>query len=820
MTTPIQYERATCMLSPLSYSDETLLFYCVPSRLDNIAATDEDAALGFGFVCRALPGADDAVAERLKVLFNREWPADALVSIALWAGPDIGDFVTHFRDLRIGQRDPDLRASAEQRAQFIAEGAERPMIDGMRLRLRNIRVIVTVKVPLAAATPTEKEVADCASLRVDIMQALETVGLAPHPLTADGYVHTLSTLFNHGPNASWRRGPVTADHDKPLREQVIDWDNEIRRDKHGVWLGSTRVRTLSVKRYPDGVSFGQAVAYLCEPRTGARGVFENVLITATMFFPDPQNAKAFLNTKRTWATNQAYGPLLKFEPMLGMKKKGFDVLFQALDDGDRPCRMYLGIALFAPGEDAATAMVANAISYWGELGFHLMADDFISLPLFVNNLPLGADRRAVGDLFRYKTFATRHVIPMLPIFANWTGTGTPVMSLISPQGQPISFNLYDSSTNYNAVICAESGAGKSNFANDLCTSLLSVGAQIWVIDAGKSYKNSAERHGGKFVHFGEDTHVCLNPFPLVLDYSEESDMLVGIVAAMAAPTQPLSDFQTASLKRVMREIWDEKGKAMRVDDVAERCKVEPDQRVKDIGHQLYAFTSRGEYGRYFVGENNVTFQDNFTVIELEELKSRPHLQQVVLLQLIYQIQYNIFVASARSGDNRYRMVLCDEGWDILKNAGEAVTRFLETGWRRFRKMNAAGVFISQGINDLYSSPVGLAITENSATKILLKQQASAIDEIKKDKRLPVSDGAYELMKEIHTAPGRYAQVFVITPSGMGIAYLVIEPFRRLLYSTHPDDRRAIHERMQRGMTLTEAIHDILKQREHGRVRAA
>ena len=191
-----------------------------------------------------------------------------------------------------------------------------------------------------------------------------------------------------------------------------------------------------------------------------------------------------------------------------------------------------------------------------------------------------------------------------------------------------------------------------------------------------------------------------------------------------------------------------------VEDAAmvSRRRIEPDQRVQDIGHQLYAFTSRGEYGRYFVGENNVTFQDNFTVIELEELKSRPHLQQVVLLQLIYQIQYNIFVASARSGDNRYRMVLCDEGWDILKNAGEAVTRFLETGWRRFRKMNAAGVFISQGINDLYSSPVGLAITENSATKILLKQQASAIDEIKKDKRLPVSDGAYELMKEIHPAP--------------------------------------------------------------------
>jgi hypothetical protein len=49
---------------------------------------------------------------------------------------------------------------------------------------------------------------------------------------------------------------------------------------------------------------------------------------------------------------------------------------------------------------------------------------------------------------------------------------------------------------------------------------------------------------------------------------------------------------------------------------------------------------------------------------------------------------------------------------------------------------------------------------------------------------------------------------------------VIEPFRRLLYSTHPEDRHAIHERMNRGLTLAEAIHDILKQREQARVRAA
>lgn len=43
-------------------------------------------------------------------------------------------------------------------------------------------------------------------------------------------------------------------------------------------------------------------------------------------------------------------------------------------------------------------------------------------------------------------------------------------------------------------------------------------------------------------------------------------------------------------------LWEEKGKEMKVDDIAERClEEENDQRLKDIGQQLYAFTSQGSY---------------------------------------------------------------------------------------------------------------------------------------------------------------------------------------------------------------------------------
>lgn len=148
---------------------------------------------------------------------------------------------------------------------------------------------------------------------------------------------------------------------------------------------------------------------------------------------------------------------------------------------------------------------------------------------------------------------------------------------------------------------------------------------------------------GDFVHFEEGTHVCLNPFELIQNYDDEEDAIVSLVCAMASAKGLLDEWQISALKQVLSRLWEEKGKEMKVDDIAERCtEEENDQRLKDIGQQLYAFTSKGSYGKYFSQKNNVSFQNQFTVLELDELQGRKHLRQVVLLQLIYQIQQEVF----------------------------------------------------------------------------------------------------------------------------------------------------------------------------------
>lgn len=794
-------EKASELFSILAADDDKSIFI------------SDDKSLCFGFVCIPLEGSDQRANDRINVLLNGDWPDDTLMQFSLFGSQDIHNVMNDMINIRRNKGTPLTEHNANRRKNFFLEGTQSPIEKNSGLKVRDFTLIITVKIPINDGLPTDKEMQRVQELSGSFGQSLRTVGLQPMKMTRHSYVHFLNTILNWGSGASWRNGRhLLADDDKPLREQILDFDHSVSVDRKGVWLGepneegSMRVTNLSVKRFPRVFEFGNAAAYLGDLMLGSRGIRDNCMITATIHYPPFHGTKDSLERKRQWAVNQAYGPMLKFVPMLAAKKHGFDVLFDALDDGDRIVRLHLGMTIFTKSEEEATVAVSNARSYWGELGLGIMEDKFFSLPLFLNRLPFGADRDAMRDTFRYKTMATRHAISLLPVFSDWRGTGRPVMNFVSRNGQLMSVNLFDSSSNYNCCIAAQSGSGKSFLANEMISSYISLGGKVWVIDVGRSYKDLCETYSGDFIEFNRESTICLNPFPLIQDYAEEEDMIVGLLCAMAAPTQPLSDFQIATMKMELGRIWAQKGKQTIVDDLADVLLQHADQRIRDVAVQLYPFTSKGEYGRYFAGENNVTFQRDFSVLELEELKGRKHLQQVVLLQLIYQIQQDMYLGDR----DRPKIVIIDEAWSLLTEGD--VAKFIEHGYRRFRKYGGAAVVITQSVTDLYESPTGRAIVENSANMYLLGQKSEAISALEKEDRLPISKGGYTLLKTVHTEVGAYSEIFFITSYGGGIGRLIVDRYHQILYSTHPNDVQAIQNYRRQGMSVSEAIERIIRDR--------
>ncbi len=767
----------------------------------------DDNQLGFGFLCRPLPGSDGKEADQLKSVLKQAWPPGTMISFVLFASQNINDQVSTMLRMRLGHNTDIAGEAINNRAQYLFNGTLNPIDAYSGIKIRETHAIITVILPISDSFPSEKEIQHAAELRSQFDSTFSSVGFAPRALDADLYVEMMGSILNQGADASWRdRMKVEADDDKPLKHQILDYDRTVEVYSDHLKIGETLIKTLSVKRFPKVTMQGNAAWYLGDLLNGRTGIRENCLITFTMFIPDQQSTKDKLQGKRTWANNQAYGPLLKFVPMLAAKKNGFDVLFKELDDGEAVVKCNMTVVIFAGDRDRLVRASAEARNYLGIRQFSVMEDKYFALPLFINALPFGADRKAVEETYRYRTMAVTHALPLLPIYGDWKGTGSPMMTFVSRNGQLMSYDLFDSETNYNATVAAQSGSGKSFLTNYLITAYLSAGAQVWVIDVGRSYEKLAHAYDGDFVEFTPEAKICLNPFQLIQVYSDEEDVIIGLLSAMAAPTVALTDIQTAGLRRHTSQVWEAKGKEMIVDDVEQSLLSDEDPRVRDIGQQLYPFTSKGQYGKYFNGENNVSFENPFTVLELEELKGRKHLQQVVLLQLIYQIQQDMYLGER----DRKKIVVIDEAWSLLTEGD--VAKFIEHGYRRFRKYNGAAITITQSVNDLYASPTGRAIAENSANTFLLGQKSESINLIKKEGRLPLSEGGYQILKSVHTIRGQYSEIFFHTEFGSGVGRLTVDNFSKLLFSTAPGDVQAINDYRKTGMNTAEAITAVLKDR--------
>jgi conjugal transfer ATP-binding protein TraC len=281
---------------------------------------------------------------------------------------------------------------------------------------------------------------------------------------------------------------------------------------------------------------------------------------------------------------------------------------------------------------------------------------------------------------------------------------------------------------------------------------------------------------------------------------------------MAAPNDKLDDYRMSALGEGIKAEWGRMGTKMTVTDVAAYLSKHEDQRVRDLGTMLFPFTRQGEYGSWFDGDNNLEFSRDYVVLELEELNAKRHLQQVVLLMLITKIQHEMFLSDLK-GDARKKLLVIDEAWALLDDPG--VGRFMETGYRRFRKYGGAALLCTQSLDEFYKSESGRAIAANSAFFLIMQQRAESIVAIQESKRLDLDEYTIDAMKTVHSVtdpkapPGRrYSECMFYTPRGVGIGRLVVEPLSQVVYSSSGEERTVLLQQLRAGMSPEEALATI------------
>ena len=400
---------------------------------------------------------------------------------------------------------------------------------------------------------------------------------------------------------------------------------------------------------------------------------------------------------------------------------------------------------------------------------------------FKSNLPLMEDR-----IKKTHTFDRRSMGTVFPFTTSEVGHSTGVPLGINKQtGVPILFdNFHSSLTNYNMVIFAKSGAGKSVTMKTLISrSAVLMGVQSLALDAEGEYSIVAESLGGINVVISPNSKTIINIFDIETEVVKDEitgkeRVVLNVENKVEDVTQALltmakgstrSDEVNELTKQIIAEAVAEEYAAHGINNnpnslyesatdengtnvLGRRKKDMPtigswykriekkadDNKNPDYSyHYSYLLKVMKQYIReydgqmaYFDGQSTFDLLEgtlfiNLDISQLEEKFARPLAQQI-LLEWIWEkyVKKN----SEDKTKAAKKRVLVDEAWMLLPYP-EAV-EFLNTMARRARKRNVSLAIISQRFQDFYEKPEAQAVLTSSDTKLFLAQDKSEIQYLK------------------------------------------------------------------------------------------
>ena len=288
--------------------------------------------------------------------------------------------------------------------------------------------------------------------------------------------------------------------------------------------------------------------------------------------------------------------------------------------------------------------------------------------------------------------------------------------------------------NYNSIIFAKSGAGKS-FATKLeILRTLMFDAEVIVIDPEREYEYMAEATGGRYFNISLSSEHHINPFDLPIPREDESPgdvlrsnivNLVGLFRIMMGGFTPEED---AIIDRAITETYALKD----ITADADFANIEPPlmsdfelvlagiEGGESLVQRLSKYT-RGTWAGFINKPTNVDINKKFVVFSVRDMEDE--LKPVAMYIVTH------FIWNAVRKELKKRLLVVDEAWWMMKS--EDTASFLFSIAKRGRKYYLGLATITQDVGDFLRSPYGLPIITNSSIQLLLKQSPASIDLVQK-----------------------------------------------------------------------------------------
>ncbi len=288
--------------------------------------------------------------------------------------------------------------------------------------------------------------------------------------------------------------------------------------------------------------------------------------------------------------------------------------------------------------------------------------------------------------------------------------------------------------NYNSVIFAKSGSGKSYATKLEILRTLMFDTEVIVIDPEREYEFLAQTVGGRYFNISLNSEHHINPFDLAPPREDESSAdvlrsnIVALVGMFRIMLGGLSPEEDAIIDKAITETYALKD--ITID--SDFSQVEPPllsdfelvlagmQGSESLVQRLSKYT-KGTWSGFINQPTNVDLNKKFVVFSVRDMED--DLKPVAMYLITH------FIWNAVRKTLKKRLLVIDEAWWMMKT--EDTASFLYGMAKRGRKYYLGLATITQDVDDFLKSPYGLPMITNSSLQLLLKQSPTTIDNLQK-----------------------------------------------------------------------------------------
>lgn len=286
--------------------------------------------------------------------------------------------------------------------------------------------------------------------------------------------------------------------------------------------------------------------------------------------------------------------------------------------------------------------------------------------------------------------------------------------------------------NYNSVVFAKSGSGKSYATKLEILRTLMFDTEVIVMDPENEYQYMAEAVGGRYFNISLNSDHHINPFELAVPTEDESNasvlrsQIINLVGLFRIMMGGLSAEEDAIIDRAITETYALKD----ITADSDFRNIEPPllsdfelvlggmEGGESLAQRLSKYT-RGTWSNFINKPSNIDMNKKFVVFSIRDMEDE--LKPVAMYIIMHYIWNSI------RKDIKKRLLVIDEAWWMMKS--EDTASFLLSLAKRGRKYYLGLATITQDVDDFLKSPYGMPIVSNSSIQMLLKQSPTSMDRL-------------------------------------------------------------------------------------------